>query len=509
VTGWARVENLDGQGRLVLEAWGSGVLASDTASLAGGGRAGQWQRLELSIPVDSTAHSIVVTVGLVGAGSVWFDDLEVEAGGRTWDAVPAAVAPSSASLDWLAERSRPFSSVDGRRPGADEFSDLEAFGRIVGEARIVALGEATHGTSEFFRVKRRLLAYLVERAGFRVFAIEANQLAVEPINEYVRGGPGDPRTLMRAMFRVWNTEEMRDLIEWMRAYNAKNPEQMVEFIGFDMQNPTAPIDSVSAYLGRVEPALRPWADSLYAPYQEAWREASYPQGPTDVRGSWYANALEVYERIHGYRERWLARAGDRADSVAVDWIVQNANVARQAALGALTGDFATRDSAMAENIRWALDRRPEGTRIVVWAHDGHISLAAHEWANYWGGGSMGGELSRLFGDEYRAFGLLTYAGSYSGAIGHDIIDAELLPAPVGSLEEALHRIAERLGSPLLIAGLQGAERDSAGSWLLEPRLIRMVGYAAEDFAFATQISVGSQFDGVVFVDTTSPSRVFR
>ncbi len=510
LTGWVRAERLDGQGRLVLEAWGDGVLVSDTASLAGRVDGGEWQRLDLSIPVDSSAHSVVVTAALLGVGTVWFDDLSVEAAGRTWDAVPAATPPDEATLDWLAERSSPFSSVDAADlPGADEFDDLAAFGRIVGDARVVALGEATHGTSEFFRVKHRLLAYLVEQAGFRVFAIEANQLAVEPINEYVRGGAGDVRNLMRAMFRVWNTEEVRDLIEWMRAYNLQNPGRMVEFIGFDMQDPRVPIDSVSTFIGRAEPTLRPLVDSLYAPFREAWRKASYPQGPTAVRQSWHANALEVYERVNGNRDRWLARAADRADSVAVEWVVQNANVARQAALSALTMDFATRDSAMADNIRWALDRRPEGTRIVLWAHDGHICRAAHEWANYWSGGSMGGELARLLGDEYCAFGLLTHAGSYSGTIGPDIIDARLFTAPVGSLEEGLHRVGQRLGSPLLIVDIRSAARDPAGSWLLEPRLIRMIGYAAEDFAFATPISVGRQFDGVVFVDTTSPSRVFR
>ena len=284
VTGWVRAEHLDGQGRLVLEAWGDGVLASDTASLAGRVDVGEWQRLDLSIPVDSSAHSIVITAALLGAGAVWFDDLAVESGGRTWDTVPAASTPSDATLDWLAERSSPFSSVDAAGPpGTDALVDLAALGRIVGDARVVALGEATHGSSEFFRVKHRLLAYLVEQVGFRVFAIEANQLAVEPINAYVRGGSGEVRNVMRAMFQVWNTEEMRDLIEWMRTYNLENPSEMVEFIGFDMQDPRAPIDSVSVFLSRVEPKLRPGVDSLYSSYREAWREASYPQGPTDVR----------------------------------------------------------------------------------------------------------------------------------------------------------------------------------------------------------------------------------
>ncbi len=523
LTGWVRTEDLDGEARLVLEAWGAEVLASDSAALmggrdapaderdaqAGGRDAEQWQALELSIFVDSTAHSLVVTAGLRGTGTVWFDDLSVEVGGRTWDAVPAADAPTAATIDWLTARSHPFSTVDAGPAGTDDFRDLEPLGDIVGDARLVALGEATHGSSEFFRVKHRLLAYLVDKKGFGVFAIEANQLAVEPINRYVRGAPGDIGVLMRAMFQVWNTEEMRDLIEWMRAHNVRHPDRMVEFVGFDMQDPAAPIDSVSAFLARVEPTIGPPIDSLYAAYRDAWREAYYPQGALAVRRSWYENALLAYERIQENRDDWLASAADRTDSAAVEWALQNANVVRQAALVALTGEFADRDSAMAENIGWVLERRPPDTRVVVWAHDGHISRAAHEWANYWGGGSMGGELSRLFGDDYRAFGLLTYAGSYSGASGRQIIDTRLLPAPVGSLEEALHRVGLRLGASLLITDLRGAATGPAGGWLMEPRLIRMIGYAAEDLGFATGISVGSQFDGIVFVDTTSPSRVLR
>jgi erythromycin esterase len=508
VTGWIRGEGLDGQGRLVLEAWGAETEAADTAAISSTADPDVWHPVHLAIPVDSSAHSIYITAGLVGTGTVWFDDLEVETRGRVWNDVPAATAPGAADLDWLAARTHPFASVD-LRTGADDFADMEPFGAIVADARVVALGEATHGTSEFFRIKHRLLAYLVERAGFRVFAIEANQLAVEPINQYVHGGPGEVRTLMRAMFRVWNTEEMQALIEWMREYNANHPERMVEFVGFDMQDPRLPIDSVSAFVRRVEPALHGWVDSLYAPYREAWGKASYPQGSDAVRQSWYASASDVYDRVHSMSDGWMATATSRADSMSVDWVIQNANVVRQAALSALAQDLSTRDSAMAENIQWMLARRPLETRMVIWAHDGHISRAEHPSANYWGGGAMGGTLSRMLGDDYRAFGLLTYSGSYAGSLGPTIIDTRLLNAPVGSLEEALHRLGQRLHSPLLITDIRNAAHDPAGAWLLEPRVIRMIGYAAEDIGFATDIAVGSQFDGIIFMERTSPSHVFR
>ncbi len=506
--GWIRADPRSGTARLTLEAWGGGVLDSDTASLESSDGEASWRQLELAIDVDSTAHSVFVTAGLTGVGTVWFDDLSIEARGRTWETVPVASFPTDDDVDWLARRSFALVTVDAPSiTVAPDFSDLSAFSRIVGDAKIVALGEATHGTSEFFRIKHRLTDFLARELGFRVFMIEANQLAVESINRYVQGEPGDAVTVMKSMFRVWNTEEMRDFIEWIRSYNGHYPDRTIEFIGFDMQDPTLPIDSLDAFLARVQPELRVVAESLYVDYRQAWRRGPYPQDTDSMRLNWFDHADEMWHHVTAQRTNWLHSATSRSDTVQVEWAIQNANVVRQAALSAYTQDFATRDSAMAENIRWALDRRDPETRAVVWAHDGHISKAGDPRASYFGGSTMGSFVSKSYGDDYRAFGLLTFQGKYTGSLRGNVVDVDLFPGPVGSVEEALHRIAEGTRSPLLVTDLRGAEQEPNGAWLIEPRLIRMIGYAAEDWGFATPISVGRQFDGVIFVDASNPSRL--
>ena len=138
---------------------------------------------------------------------------------------------------------------------------------IVGPARVVGLGESTHGTREFFQAKHRLLAYLVRERGFRVFAIEANQVAVRRVDAYVQGGPGTAEDAMRVMFRVWNTEEMRALVEWLRGWNAAHPDRRVRFVGYDMQDQRTPADTLRAFLARAEPGLLGRFDELAGEYR--------------------------------------------------------------------------------------------------------------------------------------------------------------------------------------------------------------------------------------------------
>lgn len=504
VTGWVRGVRNNDVAHLVLEAYGAGLIDSDTASTTPTTSDTEWQRLELEIAVDSTAHSVLVTVMSTAAeGNIWFDDLEVRVDGRTWDSAPVASVPTREDLGWLRQHVSPLNGVD---PVPSEL-DLDTFARIVGDARVVSLGEATHGTSEFFRMKHRLVQFLVRELGFRVFLIEANQLAVEAINTYVRGGPGDARAVMRTMFAVWNTYEMLDMIDWMRAHNLRHPDDMVEFIGFDMQDPSHPIDSLAVYLNRAAPELRTTADSVYRDYRAAWAAGQYPWGPDSVRAGWRDDAQTMWELISSRRADWLAESVSAADSSRVEWAVQNANVVRQAALSAFTGELRTRDSAMAENIRWSLARRDAGARAIVWAHDAHVSKAAGETANYYQGFTMGSFLRGFYSEDYRPIGLLTFDGQYTGWLRGTPISVDLFPAPPGALEEALHRIAQDIGNPVLIADLRRAMLDLRGAWLSEPRLIRLIGFAAEDWGFATPISVGHQFDSVIFVDSTTPSRL--
>jgi erythromycin esterase len=152
---------------------------------------------------------------------------------------------------WLRDNAVPVKTVVAQ----NGFEDLESLSSFVGDAKIIGLGEATHGTREFFQMKHRLLEYLVERQGFGIFAIEASWASSLEVNEYVLGGPGDGKALLQKYARVmwpWRTQEVLELIQWMRAYNASN-ERKVMFTGFDMQEPVPAVDWLATYLETTAP----------------------------------------------------------------------------------------------------------------------------------------------------------------------------------------------------------------------------------------------------------------
>src|SRR5215470_11780077 len=114
------------------------------------------------------------------------------------------------------------------------FADMQPLRKVIGDARIVELGEATHGTREFFQLKHRMLEFLATKMGFTLFSIEANMPEAYRLNDYVLTGRGDPAALLRGMyFWTWDTEEVLDMIRWMRDFNASGKGRL-EFTGFDM-----------------------------------------------------------------------------------------------------------------------------------------------------------------------------------------------------------------------------------------------------------------------------------
>src|SRR5207237_5616501 len=132
------------------------------------------------------------------------------------------------------------------------FADMQPLKKIIGNARIVSLGEATHGTREFFQLKHRMLEFLATQMGFTIFSIEANMPEAYRLNDYVLNGTGDPAELLRGMyFWTWNTEEVLEMIRWMRAFNASGRGR-VQFTGFDMQTHTVALDIVQQFVWRYD-----------------------------------------------------------------------------------------------------------------------------------------------------------------------------------------------------------------------------------------------------------------
>lgn len=137
------------------------------------------------------------------------------------------------------------------------FADMEPLKKVVGNARIVSLGEATHGSREFFQLKHRMLEFLATQMGFSIFSIEANMPEAYKLNDFVLRGEGDPAKLIKGMyFWTWDTEEVLDMVRWMREFN-KSGKGRVEFTGFDMQTPNVALEIVKDFVARTDPAYAP------------------------------------------------------------------------------------------------------------------------------------------------------------------------------------------------------------------------------------------------------------
>jgi len=228
-----------------------------------------WQQYAVGRDVSPDATEVLVEGFLHGVGNdtyptgaAWFDNFAVEVDGAPLPqgAAPAGCDPTPEQVAWTKEKASPFSTPDA----GNGFDDLTAVKAMVGSARIVGLGEGTHGTSEFFRMKHRLLEYLATEMGFTIYAVEGGMPEAYLVNDYVLNGNGDPKKLFQGMVSwEWNAQEVLDTILWMRQFNlsGKGP---LQFAGFDMQLGSTAAANVRNFVSQADPGYLPTVDSAFA-----------------------------------------------------------------------------------------------------------------------------------------------------------------------------------------------------------------------------------------------------
>jgi erythromycin esterase-like protein len=218
---------------------------------------------------------------------------------------PAADTLTTAELDWLKQKVVPLKSCEA----GQGFEDLGPLKRMIGDARIVSLGECTHGTREVFQMKHRFLEYLASQCGFTVFSIEASMPEAYRLNDYVLEGKGDPAKLIAGMyFWTWNTEEVLAMVQWMREYN-KSGKGRLEFTGFDMQTPDVAMENVTRFLQTNDP---PRAKTVQGTYREVLQARVRKQGGGAGGGFAVATGTFPVDAAKGKKLRytgWIKTAG--------------------------------------------------------------------------------------------------------------------------------------------------------------------------------------------------------
>lgn len=420
---------------------------------------------------------------------------------------------------WLGANAIPIKSVEAGH-GSSDLRPLEA---VLKDARVVALGEATHGTREFFQFKHRMLEFLVTRMGFTTFAIEASYPACLNINDYVLYGKGDrAKALASQGFWTWDTHEVSDMIEWMRQYNSKVPEnRRVSFYGFDIQHYSQAFDVLRTYLKKVSPDFLPTAESTFEPLQMAENEpAKFMQMPDDERRALFKNADAVVNFLNSHREEFVHKTSKQefekvllhatvlsqyADSYGLSPIWDEKDPARSGA--------AKRDLYMAKNIETLLTQLGPKAKMVVWAHNGHIATSSY------GGGvrAMGSHLRETYGQGYYALGFTFNEGSFQSR--------EMVPKKAaGALKEFTVPAAPqystgwyfaqaREGKPFenyIVDFRHAPKQGIVAEWLSSPHPTFSVGsgfstewkpsqYLAPEVLSAT-------YDGLIFINRTTRAR---
>ena len=256
------------------------------------------------------------------------------------------------------------------------------------QARIVALGEATHGNVEFQQLKLEVFKQLVERYGMRAFALEADYGGCEAVNRYIHdSNPPEGNVAVAIGFTLYNTEQMQQLIDWMRQYNMSAAEgEDLRFYGIDMQSMDCNyrfMVMVAEERGiDVSPLKQMWNKEIGRPFDscsvEQWEEA-----------------------VVAVRDELAKHEGTEGAVHHADILIQNCGLGK--AMSDMNRGLAVRDGYMADNVRWALEQEEArgNRRIFVAAHNGHVErLRDYGTA----GKNMGNLLADEFGKEYFAIG---------------------------------------------------------------------------------------------------------
>ncbi|MFI5458651.1 MAG: erythromycin esterase family protein [Isosphaerales bacterium] len=468
-----------------------------------------WKLYSVQHDVPSSAKAIVFGALLTGDGTAWWDDFAVEIDGKPYRGkslaeLAAEREPKPAEVEWLRKNAIAF-KTDRAESG---FDDLQPVKAIVGDARIVGLGEATHGTAEFFRMKHRLVEFLASEKGFTLFAIEANMPEAYRVNDYVLNGKGDPRALLRGMyFWTWDTQEVLDMILWMRRFN-ESGKGRIQFLGFDMQTAAVAAENARRFVALVDPEFAKTAAESYDGLDKAIGQA---QAGDASQKSFAAKAVTRLanvakkgrvDAVLKHMEEARARYLEKKPAALVDWAIQNARVAAQAAgmmVGSFSGGSAHRDRCMADNVDWILAQASPGSKIVLWAHNGHVSKTGM------GSTSMGSHLAKRHGKDYVVLGFAAYKGRYT-AIGQGtgLGTHEAPPAQSGSIEYYTHAS----GLPRMIIDLRRASKDNSSSaWLTRPLDHRSIGAMAHNMSYPSVLP--DEYDALIAFDDTTASKCLR
>jgi erythromycin esterase-like protein len=397
----------------------------------------------------------------------------------------------------------------------------DGFGALVDtlkDAAIVLIGEASHGTHEFYRTRAELTKALIEHHGFNIVAVEADWPDAYRANRWVRHTSEDRTAedalgdFLRFPRWMWRNGDVVDFLTWLRHHNgALAADQRVGFYGLDLYSLHSSIAAVLAYLHKVDPAAAERARYRYGCFED-FAEDTQAYGYAATIGVSRSCEDDVVGQLMDLRRR-AAEYATRDGRVAADeyfFAEQNARLVRNAEeyyrsmFGGRVESWNLRDTHMMETLETLLQhvRQTAGTsRAVVWAHNSHLGDARATQMGAQGELNLGQLARERFDGQVRSVGFTTHTGTVTAASNWDEPSQRKRVRP--SLSGSYERLFHDVGNGQFVLLLQDPH---VRETLTPPRLERAIGVIyrpdTERLSHYFRVSLPDQFDAVIHIDQT-------
>jgi erythromycin esterase-like protein len=338
----------------------------------------------------------------------------------------------------------------------------EAFDRF-GDARVVLLGEASHGTSEFYRARAAITRRLVERHGFNIVALEADWPDAAALDRHARGrpGPGDGAPFTRFPLWMWRNRETAEFVGRLRSWNADlEPARRVEIRGLDLYSLNTSITAVLDHLDRADPEAAEYARQRYGCLRP-WRERPELYGAEVMRTGRTCEAAVIAQLLDMFRQEMERGETGEAEFDAQQnaRAVQAAETYYRAMYWGSVESWNLRDRHMFDTLQQVMGRRGADAKAVVWAHNSHIGDARATAMGASGEWNIGQLCREAYGDAAVLVGFGTDRGTVAAADdwGGEMEIKQVVPSRPDSWEHVF---------------LEGAPARSLTEWRRDPALAR-------------------------------------
>jgi protein-L-isoaspartate(D-aspartate) O-methyltransferase len=404
--------------------------------------------------------------------------------------------------DLVTDACEPFNAV--------ETANIDPLLERIGNSSVVLIGEATHGTSEFYRLRSRITAELITRKHFRCVAIEGDWPDAARIDHYVRHfdyPPSEWLAFARFPTWMWRNQDVREFVDWLRIHNSNRPaDERTAFHGLDLYSLYSSIRAVLQYLDNVDPATAALARQRYG-CLTPWQSDPATYGRAALSGNYRSceeDVVRMLTEIAGKHREYAEHDGERfLDAVQNARLIASAEQYYRIMYYGSRSSWNLRDKYMFETLQALREYYWPENKVVVWAHNSHVGDASATEMASRGEFNIGLLCRRAFGKEMYSIGFGTDNGTVAAASDWDG------PMEVKPLRPAMERSYERLFHQTTLPGFSLGLRSAAAALrdgLLQRRLQRAVGviYRPET-EFAShyfEAVLARQFDEYIWIDRT-------